>query len=103
MSVGQGERVEITLAFAREAFDLDAIKAAAYRLSDRLSVDIELSEPNIVCTLHPLSAVEDPQTLAHVFRTEVLDQDLRRKIAAETAPLRNLVLSLAFSKVQSES
>ncbi len=32
------------------------------------------------------------------FRNEVLDQDLRRTIARETASLRNAILAHAFSK-----
>jgi His-Xaa-Ser system protein HxsD len=32
------------------------------------------------------------------FKKEVLDQDLRLKLKAETEPIRNLILAHAFSK-----
>jgi His-Xaa-Ser system protein HxsD len=91
----------VTVAFARTAaFDVEAIKRAAYRFSDRVSVEIAETEAEQVCTLRKLTpdAKLDVQALVGEFRNEVLDQDLRMKIAAETADYRNLVLSLAFSK-----
>jgi His-Xaa-Ser system protein HxsD len=89
-----------TAIFAREAFDLEAIKRAAYRFSDRMAVAIEVGERAIECQLHPLApaASSEHQTLLNEFRIEVLDQDLRIRIAKETESIRNLVLSLAFSR-----
>lgn len=94
---GQG----VTVTFAREAnFDVEAIKRAAYRFSDRVSAEIAGNEGEYVCQLRALrSDVSDGlEKLALEFRNEVLDQDLRLKIAAETESYRNLILSLAFSK-----
>lgn len=91
----------VTVTFANSAaLDIEAIKRAAYRFSDRVSVEIVDTAGNQVCTLRKLDANGDINldSLAGEFRNEVLDQDLRIKIAAETADYRNLILSVAFSK-----
>jgi len=93
--------VGVNVVFAPEAgFAIEAIKHAAYRFSDRLSVEITSATDGTCCRLRPLNS-KNPvnlQDLAGEFRNEVLDQDLRRRVAAETESYRNLILSLAFSK-----
>src|SRR4051794_21498015 len=99
--VEQTPNAGVKVTFAREAsYDVEAIKRAAYRYSDRISVEIAETADNQVCTLRALKrdAELDLEALVGEFRNEVLDQDLRIKIAAETADYRNLILSLAFSK-----
>src|SRR4051812_37800196 len=96
-----GHASGVTVTFAREAnFDVEAIKRAAYRFSDRLTADITSNSGEFVCQLRTLAptAADSFEKLADEFRNEVLDQDLRIKIAAETEGYRNLILSLAFSK-----
>lgn len=91
----------VTVTFAREAnYDVEAIKRAAYRFSDRLVVEFASSTGDHICQLRALKAdaAATLEELAEEFRNEVLDQDLRLKIAAETEGYRNLILSLAFSK-----
>jgi His-Xaa-Ser system protein HxsD len=86
--------------FAAGLYNIDAIKRAAYRISDRARVEIEPSETGVVCRLYPLKAVTEADQLAieNDFSIEVLDQDLRQTIASETEGVRNLILSIAFSK-----
>lgn len=90
---------QVVIEFPREAYALEAIKRAAYRLSDRLVVDIEPRDGTIACTVTPRTPVDphgaDP---IEAFKLEVLDQDLRSSIAAETEAVRNLILAYAFSK-----
>ena len=86
------------VSFSTSVFDLEAVKRAAYQLSDQLSTEIDISGDRIVCTLRPLDAQADFAELEEAFRKEILDYDLRIRIAKETEPIRNLVLSLAFSK-----
>jgi len=91
----------VIVLFAREAnFDVEAIKRAAYRFSDRVSAEITGDAGEYACQLRLLkpAGTESLEGLANDFRNEVLDQDLRLKIAAETEGYRNLILSLAFSK-----
>jgi len=90
----------VTVSFAPDVFELEAMKRAAYSFSDRISVQITKDATGIRCFLQPLHSGSelDLQALEGLFRNEVLDQDLRIKIAAETEGYRNLILSLAFSK-----
>jgi His-Xaa-Ser system protein HxsD len=90
----------IVVEFPTELYGLEAIKRAAYRLSDRLLVDITPGERTIVCSLvvrTPTESSRDNEPI-EAFKLEVLDQDLRSSIAAETEAVRNLILAYAFSK-----
>jgi His-Xaa-Ser system protein HxsD len=88
------------LQLSSAVYELEAVKRAAYRFADRIAVEITPFGEIINCRLIALSQASAKQLdqIASDFRIEVLDQDLRLKIAAETEPLRNLILSLAFSK-----
>ena len=88
------DRVEILL--DATAYSADAIQRAAYRFVDRFSFELEREGENFHCTLCFPDDL-DPETVAD-FRTEVLDEVLRERIRAETEGVRNLILSLAFSK-----
>jgi len=83
-----------------EAFGLDSIKRAAYRFSDRFAFDIALAGTTAHCTLifpeSDSSSSIDAKIAA--FRKELLDQDLRSSIRAETEHVRNLILAEAFSR-----
>lgn len=87
------------LTFEIASHSADAIQRAAYRMSDRLSIDLATESDVFRCAVHVLS--EDEAIVAETlqaFRAEVLDQVLRERIRAETAGVRNLILALAFSK-----
>lgn len=88
------DRVEILLDVT--AYSADAIQRAAYRFVDRFSFELEREGENFHCALCFPDDL-DPETVA-AFRTEVLDEVLRERIRAETEGVRNLILSLAFSK-----
>lgn len=91
---------DLVVTFPREVYAIEAVKRAAYRLSDCLAVDIEVRANEIACRLAPFSRDKtiDIIELSSRFKNEVLDQDLRARIAKETESYRNLILSLAFSK-----
>lgn len=89
-----------TESFDLSVFSLDCVKRAAYRLTAKASVDIWTEAGNAVCVLHftkPISREHAANVVARL-RLEVLDQDLRSVVAAETATLRNTILALAFSR-----
>ncbi len=93
------------LRFSTEAFSLSAIKKAAYRFSGQCAFDLRLDGTDIVCSL----LFAEPRAAGSIaeleigIRNEVLDQDLREAIASETAPIRNAVLAMAFSKTGLQS
>ena len=91
------------LDFDASCHSADAIQRAAYRFTDRFA--LSLAERNGVwhCQLEFFSPETDiPETLK-AFRVEVLDYVLRERIRKETEAVRNAVLALAFSQVDTES
>ena len=94
-----------TASFSADVFSLDTIKKAAYQFSDRASFDFQVSASEILVRLHvaPTNDQQDAAALVADFRNEVLDQDLRRTIAEETAPIRNAILGYAFSRTGLQS
>jgi len=82
-------------------YSLDTVKKAAYRFLDRFAGDFSVNGNQIICSLTFQRGAADAAADAIVqdFQRELLDQDLREKVAAETAPIRNAILALAFSSV----
>jgi His-Xaa-Ser system protein HxsD len=79
----------------------DAVQRAIYRLSDRLSCDLERHGDAWRCCLHvDTSETQVADSVASDFRNEVVDQVLRERIRGETEGVRNLILALAFSKTE---
>jgi His-Xaa-Ser system protein HxsD len=87
--------VTLDLEFDPAAVTVDAVQRAAYRVSDRLSIDLQTG-PTIRVTIHATD-VGAADELAGTFRNEVLDQVLRERIRDETEAARNVILALAFS------
>ena len=95
-----GPTQDCAVRFPADIYDLETIKKAAYRLSDRCAFEFRLEPNAIVCSLrfdHSLAS-DDVAALINALRNEVLEQDLRRLIAEETATIRNAVLAYAFSR-----
>lgn len=86
--------------FSVAVFALDTIKKAAYRFSDVFSAEIVPAADQTKCVLHfdPSVSEDQREQLVRAFRTEVLDQDLRARVAAETSSVRNAILGYAFSR-----
>lgn len=91
--------------FSSAVYDLETIKRAAYRFTARLAFNFFPEGESIICHITPLSDEDETQTTIAIneFRNEVLDQDLRRSIAQETAATRNVVLAHVFSKTGLQS
>ena len=91
------EHMQIT--FDEKLYNVEAIQKAAYRSLNVFTVDITITDGKINCLLKPnISASE--AGFAHgveEFKKDVLDQQLRIKLKAETEPIRNLILGIAFS------
>lgn len=82
------------------AFGLDAIKRAAYRFSDRFAFDLAVASDTATCTLifDDNKGADFIDVSISFFRKELLDQDLRQTIRAETEHVRNVILAHAFSQ-----
>lgn len=92
--------ISADLSFDRSVYSLETIKKAAYRYIDKFSADIGVTGDIYTVTLRFtfISKDESIESLVEDFRKEVLDQDLRSSIKAETESYRNLIFSYVFSK-----
>lgn len=87
------------LALDKSVYSLESVQKAAYRFIDRLSILISEGDERIVCAIDPLATLSKPyEEVLASFKQELLDQQLRHQIKVETEGVRNLILSLAFSR-----
>ena len=93
-------RKETTVKFDNRVFSLSAVKTAAYKYLDSFVCEITMHGNEVKCVLGFTAAANDKAyvQLVDEFKIEVLDQDLREKLKAETEPIRNLILAHAFSR-----
>lgn len=90
--------------FDRAVYSIEAAQAAAYRFIDRLTIVISTTPAQLVCNIEPIPGrdVAFDESVAD-FKRELLDQQLRQRIKAETEDVRNLILALAFSRTGLQS
>jgi His-Xaa-Ser system protein HxsD len=85
------------------AYSEIALKKAAYRFADRCTVVFGPSESArrrlefVFSNTAPEGEMHD---CVRAFFDAALDYDLRERISAESAPLRNLILAHAFSRTK---
>ncbi|SRR6266536_6307756 len=84
--------------FDRAVYRVSAIKKAAYKFGSLFHILIEDGEKASEVVLKPNAVCPSPEESAGQFCNEVLDQELREQIAAETEGIRNLLLAHTFSK-----
>src|SRR5690349_10446527 len=93
-----------TVEFGEGVHSLDALNAAAYRLIDVASCQIERSGERFLCHLMPKEGVKiDGEALRMRFLDYVTDESVRERLAGRVEPVRNLILSLAFGALASQS
>jgi His-Xaa-Ser system protein HxsD len=93
---------EIIVDFATATQRLSALDAAAYRLLGVATCQIDKSGDRYVCRLHPTANIEH-EALRARFIALVTDENVRDNLRAETEPVRNLILSLAFGSLAEKS
>jgi His-Xaa-Ser system protein HxsD len=87
----------ITVQIDGGVHSLDALNAAAYRLIDAASCQIEKNGETFVCHLTLKESTKtDNQALRLRFLDYVTDETVRERLAVKVEPVRNLILSLAF-------
>lgn len=89
-----------TLIFDERLYDVQVLQKAAYRSINSLTVDITSMGGQFFCALSSNIGVDEASFLTAVqeFKKDVLDYQLRHRLNAETQPIKNLILGLAFSK-----
>ena len=96
---------EVLVEFSVQTQTLDALHAAVYRLIGTANCQIDRMEGQFICRLTSSTNKKalDPETLRVRFLDLVADENVRERIAAKTEPVRNLILSLAFGSLATES
>lgn len=93
----------ITLQFSEGVQSLDALQAAAYRFLDVASCQIIKGDEGIVCHLTAKDGSNlDREAMRSRFIDFVTDETVRERLAARVAPVRNLILSLAFGALATD-
>lgn len=93
---------ELVVEFDRSIQSLGALREAAYRLIGEASCQIESSDESYRCRLIPKEGGAAPPSAALLrskFFDLVTDENLREKISAETNPVRDVILALAFGSL----
>lgn len=89
-----------TQTFDPSVYRLSAIKKAAYRFGDRGAGIVDtLPDGHIRVVFAARNRSDSLDELKVDFCNEVLDQELRETIAAETSQVRDLLLAQAFSGI----
>lgn len=92
------EQPALRIEFDRLVASVDAVQRAAYGLAGEASIEVTLRDETVVCTIYPRRDSVVGEEVAHRLRNAVTDEVLRARIAAETAPVRDLIFALAFSQ-----
>jgi His-Xaa-Ser system protein HxsD len=80
-------------------FELESVQRAALKLSRDACVEFETAEDGVRCRLVRRSdCTASLLELEHDFRCNMLDEQLRSRIAERTESIRNLILAHAFSR-----
>lgn len=89
----------VRLEFDALVYSPDAIKRTLLKMSRDVSGEIEIASQTMICTLfRKESAADSIDELAHAFRIELVDEDLRERVSAKTEAIRNVILAHAFSR-----
>jgi His-Xaa-Ser system protein HxsD len=82
-----------------DIYGLDPLLKAVHNFTDRCHVHLEHVDNNaVLCRFSVTADNVDTEQIAGEFLNEVLDQTLRARLAANTEPVRRLLLAHAFSK-----
>ncbi|MBA6063977.1 His-Xaa-Ser system protein HxsD [Pseudomonas sp. TE6283] len=90
------------LTFDSKLYGAEAIQKAAYRAMSAFTLDLTVDGESIHCRLVGNITTEQDvfERAVEEFRKDVLDYQLRAQLQAETAPIRNLIMGLAFSNAR---
>ena len=81
---------------------IGALREAAYRLIGEASCLIDTVDARHVCRLTSKNALTGEEAIRLRFLDLVTDENLREKVAAETAGVRDVIVALAFGALARE-
>lgn len=85
-----------TLTVDLRTWQLTTLKKVLYRLGRTTNSSLSIEGDRAVISF--AASLPFPETFEADFNRDLLDQDLRERIAEETGPLKNLILAQVFSK-----
>jgi His-Xaa-Ser system protein HxsD len=92
-----------TASFNKEVYDHEAVLAAAYHLTGKYGVDVEVEGEDFIATLIPKADYAPSETAMREdllsFCNDVLDEQLRLKLQQKTAGLLDVIVRHAFSPI----
>lgn len=88
------------IVFDKEIYGIEDIQKALYRNMAAFTAELKTDLHSIYCYISSNENVNEDSFKISVenFKKDVLDYNLRKKIALETEGIRNLILGVAFSK-----
>ena len=89
------------VAFDEEIYSLEAILRTCYLFTDRCYLYLARPEDtsrNVLVYLKPKDATISAVDCAHEFCNELIDQSIRRQVAAESGKIRELLVAQAFAE-----
>jgi His-Xaa-Ser system protein HxsD len=82
---------------SKECFDREPVVAAAARFTDRYYVSIRpAGEDGFEVSLQAKKADEADENILHIFRNEVIDQQVRHDLHTRFGKLRDMIVEQAF-------
>lgn len=92
---------ELALKFDTSLYPLDAIQAAAYTFTDRLSVRIARGgKGEVSVRLRPKTGAGDIEALSAEFQNEMLHETLRLKVSRVNQKIREFIVTKALVSAQ---
>lgn len=82
--------------FDRNLFNNEVLTRAAHRYSGSFYVSLRSEGPDTIITLIPFAGTEVPHDLVGRLQNDVLDEQLRSLIRAETHQLHEQLITAAF-------
>jgi His-Xaa-Ser system protein HxsD len=80
-------------------FTESAVKATCYRLAGLADFEVVRETAKAILVSATPFRQEDLESLAVRFRRELIDQDMRERLAQQTDAIRNVIIAHAFSRV----
>jgi His-Xaa-Ser system protein HxsD len=90
----------VEISVSKAFFEKDAVFAAAYKFTGRVSIGIEPeSETRVRVSMQPLARHKgiDLEQVAQEFRNELIDEQLRLDLDKRFGAIRELIVRHAFS------
>jgi His-Xaa-Ser system protein HxsD len=92
----------ITISVDSRLYSIDVVQRAAFRCTDWASFQFSVGSDTVLivtATVKPSIGIADREIESR-FHNELLDQQLRQRVAAETKTERDLILAYAFSNTK---